>query len=133
MCLFVSKIEDLRSFMFKIGGRSLKQQKNLATPLLFLRSCSDAYQTSVFIKSQILYFKYINFFNQFQKHQCNFKNQVSAFQYFSSLIGRILWSAVNCYLYSVGPVHLMIGDNRLFTKHISTIFMRIVSVYKNLN
>ena len=64
----------------KLGERS----KYLATPLLFLRPCSDAYQTSAFIKSQILYCK---FFNQFQKHKCYFQNQVSAFH--STWLARI--------------------------------------------
>ena len=68
--------------MYKIGGRSLqlKQQTNPATPLPFLRSCSDAYQISAFIKSQILYFKS---FNQFQKRKCNFR--ILVLQYFSDL------------------------------------------------
>ena len=25
----------------------------------------------------------------------------------------VLWSVVNCYLYSIGPVHFVVGDNRL--------------------
>ena len=25
----------------------------------------------------------------------------------------VLWSVVNCYIYSIGPVHFVVGDNRL--------------------
>ena len=75
----------------------------------------------------------LNFLWISKKHTCNFQNQATAFQYFSTLIGRILWSAVNCCLYSVGPVHLMIGDISYVQTTFSSIFMRIVYVYKNLN
>ena len=64
----------------------------------------------------ILLYKYFDIFRleinpQFSKH-VHSRHRLSVF---NALIGRSICSAVNCYLYSVGPVHFMIGNNR-FTR-----------------
>ena len=83
----------------KLGEGARSNKKTLAIPLLFLRPCSDAYQTSAFIKSQILKTKLPNL-----------STSVLWLEEFSDLQSTAI--------YSVGPVHLKIGDIRLFTNHI---------------